>query len=88
MATDEKMPCPKCGTEHAKGNYGPRPDLRKEGKGMPHAPADVSCICGAVLRHTVPLFATGPYGWHWRIVDWTDSKPLKELVTDPPGGEG
>ncbi len=36
--------------------------------GTPYGPADVSCECGAVLRHTVPIFAVDPYGWHWRIL--------------------
>ena len=37
--------------------------------GTPIGPADVHCECGALLRHTVPLFAVGhPYGWHWRIL--------------------
>jgi hypothetical protein len=36
--------------------------------GTPFGPDDVTCECGAVLRHTVPVFAVGPYGWHWRIL--------------------
>lgn len=36
--------------------------------GTPFAPPDIQCECGATLRHTVPLFAVGPYGWHWRIL--------------------
>ncbi len=37
--------------------------------GTPVCPRDVTCRCGAILRHTVPLFHVGPYGWHWTILD-------------------
>lgn len=36
--------------------------------GTPYAPADVVCDCGATLRHTVPIFASDIYGWHWEIL--------------------
>lgn len=36
--------------------------------GTPVCPADVECECGATLRHTVPIFIVGVYGWHWRIL--------------------
>ncbi len=81
----EQMPCPRCKTLHARGEYLPRPELatkplgnvmaastRKYGfevrSGCPIGPADVVCACGATLRHTVPIFAVGVYGWHWRIL--------------------
>jgi hypothetical protein len=84
-AISEEMPCPRCKKMHARGDYGPRPELatkplrevseawsRKYGKevrnGTPFAPPDVQCECGALLHYTVPLFAIGPYGWHWRIL--------------------
>jgi hypothetical protein len=88
---NERMPCPRCGKQHERGDYQPRPELAdrplgdllkgKDGKpypeghklhgvrsGTPFAPPDVRCGCGALLRHTVPIFASGPYGWHWRIL--------------------
>jgi hypothetical protein len=65
----QAMPCPRCGRPHPVGQYGPRPDLKMEGTdGTPYAPPDVRCDCGALLRHTVPIFAVDPYGWHWRIL--------------------
>jgi hypothetical protein len=76
--TNEAMPCPRCGAMHQRGEYGPRPELatRPLGKeirpgvrsGTPYAPPDMQCPCGAVLRHTAPIFAVDPYGWHWRIL--------------------
>ncbi len=66
---EEKMPCPRCGVEHAVGDYVERPDLQKPGqKGVPCAPPDVDCQCGARLRQMVPIFAVGPYGWRWKIL--------------------
>ncbi len=78
MSKGEEMPCPRCKKLHAVGDYGPRPELATKPLGdeispggvrygTPYAPPDVTCECGAVLRHTVPIFATDPYGWHWRI---------------------
>ena len=85
MSVEESMPCPRCKKMHAKGEYGPRPELatkplgkvveaatRKHGSevrsGTPYAPPDVTCDCGAVLRHSVPLFKVDAFGWHWRIM--------------------
>ena len=36
--------------------------------GTPFCPADVPCDCGALLRHTVPIFRVSIYGWNWRIL--------------------
>lgn len=74
MSASEEMPCPVCKRKHVRGEYGPRPDLQKPGKGMPHSPPQVTCPCGAVLEHTVPLFLTDPYGWHWGVMDFPGCK--------------
>lgn len=75
-SADQQMPCPRCSKLHRAGPYVARPDLKQpavneiaySAAGVPHCPADVDCDCGAKLRHSVPLFAVGPYGWHWRIL--------------------
>jgi len=65
MSSDETMPCPKCGREHKRGEY----KRRAAGTKIIHSPDDVVCECGELLVHTVPVFYTGRYGWHWRIVE-------------------
>jgi hypothetical protein len=66
--TPPTMPCPRCGKQHAAGPFQAQPDRKKANDdGMPYAPDDVQCDCGAVLRHTVPLFVTTSQGWEWRI---------------------
>lgn len=52
---------------HPKTDHIPTGRLARHG-GEYHNPKDVSCVCGMLLRYTVPLFFTGPYGWEWRIV--------------------
>lgn len=48
---------------------------RKAGKmvlsGTPYCPSDVTCECGAILRHTVSIFKVSECGWECRIVDWS-----------------
>lgn len=63
-----KEPCPRCGMMHLAGEYVARPDLQNDQKGMPHCPPDVQCTCGALLRHSVPLFKISKSGWVWRIL--------------------
>lgn len=36
--------------------------------GTPYGPPDVTCACGAVLRHIVPIFKTTSTGWVWTIL--------------------
>ncbi len=61
--------CPNCGAVHARGDYGPRPDLNGPSGGTVWVPPDVNCPCGAVLRLTVPVMKTNASGWVWKIVD-------------------
>jgi len=61
-------PCPRCGMMHLAGDYVARPDLKGVKDGMPHCPPDVLCTCGALLRHSVPLFKVSMSGWVWRIL--------------------
>jgi hypothetical protein len=61
--------CPRCGKVHMMGPYGPRPELRvPDSKGMPYAPPDVQCDCGAVLRVQTPIFKVTASGWNWKIL--------------------
>lgn len=63
------MPCPRCGKQHEPSEYKPQPQRQRVGsRGIPHAPDDVQCECGAVLRHVVPLFCVDVFGWHWKIL--------------------
>lgn len=67
--TANAEPCPYCGRLHECGGYIERPDLTKPGSGMAYAPADKQCECGALLRHSVPLFKMSATGWVWRRID-------------------
>lgn len=70
MAIGVSEPCPHCGVMHEVGDYSPRPDLRKpEHKGTPWAPPDVRCVCGALLRASVPVFKVNASGYVWTRVD-------------------
>lgn len=74
MSEGESMPCPRCGKQNEVGPYVQRPDLRKDDRrGMPLAPEDVVCECGAVLRHSVPLFKVTSTGWLWQMIDKVDT---------------
>lgn len=62
-------PCPRCGKYHEASEYVKRPELKKSKEsGIPLAPLDIECDCGAKLRHTVPLFKVTANGWRWRIL--------------------
>lgn len=52
--------CPVCGTPHKAGEY--------KDQGGYWRPDDVACPCGAILRHTVPLFMPNSYGYIWKGV--------------------
>ena len=55
---EQEMPCPVCQCAHARGPY-------KDGPDGACAPGPIACPCGATLKHVVPFFASGPYGWKW-----------------------
>lgn len=62
-------PCPRCGMMYAAGEYKPQPSRKPETlKGMPFAPDDIDCQCGAKLRHSVPMFKVNASGWYWKIL--------------------
>jgi hypothetical protein len=65
----ETEPCPRCGKEHTHSEYKPQPDRKLPWqKGMPSAPDDIKCDCGALLRHIVPFFKMTKSGWMWKIL--------------------
>lgn len=63
-------PCPRCGRLHVPSEYKPQPQRfdPKINEGVPIAPDDVQCPCGATLRHSVPFFKVNASGWVWRIL--------------------
>ena len=79
--------CPHCGRTHELGEYGPRPELKKNNRaGIPCAPPDVQCECGATLRMCVPVFKANATGWYWKRVDAPARNPI--APTHDLGGEG
>ncbi len=78
MSSQETMPCPYCKKLHARGDY-----KRVTGTMSRYvcSPLDIACECGFFLRHIVPIFFTGPYGWYWQIVP-RDEKPRLEEYKD------
>jgi hypothetical protein len=65
-----KEPCPRCGMMHAAGEYVARTDIPSYSRhgGVAYCPPDVTCTCGALLRHSVPLHKINTSGWVWRIL--------------------
>ncbi len=63
--------CPHCKQVHEFGPYVPKLKTDKDGKQLTEfGPEDVTCSCGAILRHFVPVFKQSESGAIWAIIGW------------------